>query len=95
MQILEAAGLHDLMDTLPLNQRYSYEFEGNAQVLDHIMVSGALFAQPLEFDPVTSTPSSSTRPSDHDPSVMRVKLNGAPPFRPAARTRSARARAST
>ena len=40
------------MDTLPLNQRYSYEFEGNAQVLDHIMFSGPLFAQPLVFDPV-------------------------------------------
>ena len=41
VQILETAGLHDLMETLPQNERYSYEFEGNAQVLDHIMVSGA------------------------------------------------------
>src|SRR6185312_7642714 len=37
VQILETeGGLHDLMDTLPLNQRFSYEYEGNAQVLDHI-----------------------------------------------------------
>ncbi len=29
VQILESAGLHDLMNTLPLPQRYSYDFEGN------------------------------------------------------------------
>ena len=45
------AGLHDLMDTLPLNQRYSYEFEGNAQMLDHILVSDPLFAPPARVRP--------------------------------------------
>ena len=42
--------LHDLIDTLPLNERYSYVFEGNSQALDHILVSGPLFAQPLAYD---------------------------------------------
>jgi len=79
VQILETeGGLHDLMDTLPLNQRFSYEFEGNAQVLDHILVSGPLFAQPLVFDPVHVNSEFFDQASDHDPSVVRVHLNDAP-----------------
>jgi predicted extracellular nuclease len=73
--ILEAAGLHDLMETLSLNQRYSYEFEGNAQVLDHIMFSGALFGRPFIFDPVHVNAEFWDQASDHDPSVVRVTLN--------------------
>jgi uncharacterized protein len=29
----------DLIDTLPADQRYSYTFDGNAQVLDHVIVN--------------------------------------------------------
>jgi predicted extracellular nuclease len=75
VQILEAAGLHDLMNSLLLNQRYSYEFEGNAQVLDHIMFSGALFGRPFVFDPVHVNAEFWDQASDHDPSVVRVTLN--------------------
>jgi predicted extracellular nuclease len=76
--ILEDAGLHDLMNTLPLNQRYSYDFEGNSQVLDHILVSGPLFARPLVFDPVHVNAEFSDQASDHDPSVVRVLINDPP-----------------
>jgi predicted extracellular nuclease len=31
--------LTDLVDTLPASQRYSFSFDGNAQVLDHIIVN--------------------------------------------------------
>jgi predicted extracellular nuclease len=78
VSILEAAGLHDLMETLPLNQRYSYEFEGNAQVLDHVMFSGALFGQIFVFDPVHVNAEFWDQASDHDPSVVRVTLNSPP-----------------
>jgi len=79
VQILKAANLHDLMESLPLNQRYSYEFEGNAQVLDHMLVSDALFARPsLVFDPVHVNAEFFDQASDHDPSVMRVTFNGTP-----------------
>jgi predicted extracellular nuclease len=78
VQILETGVLHDLMDTLPLNQRYSYEFEGNAQVLDHILVSGPLFSRPLVFDPVHVNAEFADQASDHDPSVVRIALNDAP-----------------
>jgi len=78
VQILESAGLHDLMSTLPLNQRYSYDFEGNSEVLDHIMLSGPLFARPLVFDPVHVNAEFFDQASDHDPSVVRVNLNDPP-----------------
>jgi uncharacterized protein len=78
VQILEGAGLHDLMDTLPLKQRYSYEFEGNAQVLDHVMFSGALAGRSLVFDPVHVNAEFFDQASDHDPSVARVLLNDPP-----------------
>jgi uncharacterized protein len=76
--ILENAGLHDLMDTLPLNERYSYDFEGNSQVLDHILFSGPLFARPLVFDPVHVNAEFFVQASDHDPSVVRVLVNDPP-----------------
>jgi predicted extracellular nuclease len=76
--ILEAAGMHDLMNTLPLNQRYSYEFEGNAQVLDHIMFSNGLFGRPFVFDPLHVNAEFWDQASDHDPSVVRVTLNEPP-----------------
>ena len=76
--ILKGAGLHDLMDDLPLDQRYSYEFEGNAQVLDHILLSGALYSLPKVFDPVHVNAEFWDQASDHDPSVVRLTFNQPP-----------------
>ena len=47
VSILKAGVLHDLIDTLPQTERYSYVFEGNSQTLDHILVDGRLFARPF------------------------------------------------
>ena len=69
--VLEAAGLTSLVETLPANQRYSYNFEGNAQVLDHIMVSPGLLAATSGFDVVHINSEFSAQLSDHDPSVAR------------------------
>src|SRR6476661_6611289 len=77
--ILKAAGLNDLMETLPLDQRYSYEFEGNAQVLDHILVGQALIAHhPLVFDAVHVNAEFFDQASDHDPSVVRILFDQSP-----------------
>jgi predicted extracellular nuclease len=76
--ILKNHGLHDFIETLPLNQRYSYEFEGNAQVLDHIMGSDAVLAHLVEFDAVHVNAEFADQASDHDPSVIRVLFNRAP-----------------
>jgi len=74
---LEAAGLTSLVTTLPANQRYSYVYEGNAQVLDHIMVSQALLPRVLGFDIVHVNAEFAEQASDHDPSLTRLVLGTA------------------
>jgi uncharacterized protein len=78
VKILKAGVLTDLMDTLPLNERYSYVFEGNSQTLDHILVSPSLDAQPLTYDVVHVNAEFADQASDHDPSVVRITLNSPP-----------------
>ncbi|MFD7581943.1 lamin tail domain-containing protein [Kitasatospora sp. NPDC059817] len=73
--ILTAGGsLTDLPRTLPLPERYTYVYEGNSQVLDHILISGALAAKPYSYDIVHINSEFSTQLSDHDPQVVRIPL---------------------
>ncbi|HSC51765.1 MAG TPA: Ig-like domain-containing protein [Gaiellaceae bacterium] len=78
VSILKQGLLTDLMDTLPLNERYSYVFEGNSQTLDHILLSDALASRPFVFDPVHVNAEFADQASDHDPSVVRIRLNDPP-----------------
>ena len=66
--------LEPLMLRLPENERYSYVFDGNSQSLDHILVSIALGAKPLEFDAVHVNSEFYDQLSDHDPQVVRISL---------------------
>jgi predicted extracellular nuclease len=75
VHILENGVLTDLMDTLPLNERYSYVFEGNSQTLDHILLSSSLMGRTPLFDPVHVNAEFADQASDHDPSVVRLTLN--------------------
>ena len=72
--------LHDLIDTLPPAERYSYEFEGNAQVLDHILASPSVtgHAPAPVFDVLHVNSEFFDQASDHDPSVVRLTLNRKP-----------------
>jgi predicted extracellular nuclease len=72
LAILKAAPLHDLIETLPANERYSYDFEGNSETLDHVLVSDALFARPIEHDVVHVNAEFADQASDHDPQVSRI-----------------------
>ncbi|HEX4909738.1 MAG TPA: endonuclease/exonuclease/phosphatase family protein, partial [Permianibacter sp.] len=74
MAILESAGLHDLINTLPENERYTYVFEGNAQALDHILVSDGLLAAISEYDVVHVNSEFADQASDHDPEVAYLQL---------------------
>jgi predicted extracellular nuclease len=65
--------LTNLHDTLPVPERYTYVFEGNAQTLDHILVTRAL-ASRVEYDVVHLNAEFVANASDHDPSVARVTL---------------------
>src|SRR3954471_11128714 len=78
--ILKGTILDDLIETLPLNERYTYVFEGNSQTLDHILLTKALSSQSPAYDVVHVNSEFADQPSDHEPSVVRlaVKVNAAP-----------------
>jgi hypothetical protein len=66
--------LHPLIETLPQQERYTYDFEGNSQALDHVLVSDALFARPFAYDVVHVNAEFAEQASDHDPQVVRITL---------------------
>lgn len=73
LDIVKSAGLTDLVETLPAQERYTYVFEGNLQVLDHILASGSLVAD-AEYDVVHVNSEFFDQASDHDPEVARFNL---------------------
>lgn len=75
---LENGVLTDLVTTLPANEQYTYEFEGNAQVLDHILVSAHLNQPSLQYDIVHTNAEFATQVSDHEPQVVRLTLTPIP-----------------
>ena len=74
-------GLTALMGTIPQDQRYTYIYEGNSQVLDHILVSDA--PQGVDYDVVHTNAEFAEQVSDHDPQVMRFRPGTGNPFRDA------------
>ena len=71
----------DLPRMLPVNERYSYVFEGNSQVLDQILVSKALTIAPpgakypaYDYDIVHTNSEFYDQDSDHDPQVVRLAI---------------------
>ncbi len=73
LQALEAAGLEDLIKRLPGSEGYSYVYQGNSQVLDHVLASRAA-AEGVVIDAVHVNAEfpSTDRASDHDPIVVRL-----------------------
>jgi predicted extracellular nuclease len=70
---LAAAGLINLTNLLPENERYSYNFEGNLQVLDHMFVSPNLLANAgLAYDIVHANAEFFDQVSDHDPLLLTL-----------------------
>ena len=68
--------LFPLSSLVPAGRRYSYNFEGNSQVLDHVFVTRALLAgAELEYVHLnTDFPAlPGATASDHDPVVARVR----------------------
>jgi predicted extracellular nuclease len=68
--------LHQLLFRIPENERYSYNYEGNSQTLDHVFVSGAL-QDGAELDVVHLNVDYPALPgltaSDHDPVIGRFR----------------------
>jgi uncharacterized protein len=63
--------LTDLISTLPVDQRYTYDFDGISEVLDHILVTRGL-ASP-QYQVVHINSEYADQVSDHDPQVVRLK----------------------
>ncbi|MFR9796703.1 lamin tail domain-containing protein [Streptomyces sp. MS06] len=66
--------LVDLPRTLPTAERYTYVYEGNSQVLDHILLSPAAAATAYGYDVVHINSEFADQLSDHDPQVVRIPL---------------------
>jgi predicted extracellular nuclease len=77
LSILQGDELVNLIDTLPLSERYSYVFDGNSQVLDQILVSKPL-RPAAEYDSVHVNAEFHDQDSDHDPQVARLRVEGKP-----------------
>ena len=76
---LKGSILHDLVEGLPESERYTYIYEGNSEMLDHILVSNPIFEnRPFAYDVVRVNAEFADRVSDHDPQVVRITLNDPP-----------------
>ncbi|MCW2876877.1 MAG: endonuclease/exonuclease/phosphatase [Sphaerisporangium sp.] len=69
--LLAGTSMTDLITTLPSAERYSYTYEGNSQVLDHIITSAGLADH--NYDVVHINAEFADRASDHDPQIVRVR----------------------
>jgi predicted extracellular nuclease len=70
--------LTDLIETLPLAERYTYVYEGNSETLDHILATNALMARPYIYDVVHVNSEFANQASDHEPQAMVITLNDPP-----------------
>ncbi|MCZ7434726.1 lamin tail domain-containing protein [Streptomyces sp. WMMC1477] len=74
IDILEDAGLTNLPALLPDSDRYTYLYEGNSQVLDHLMISPSLANAGFAVDAVHANAEFSVQTTDHDPLIARLTL---------------------
>ncbi|KOU55344.1 endonuclease/exonuclease/phosphatase [Streptomyces sp. MMG1533] len=74
-EILESDGaLWSAIKSLPKSERYSYVYQGNAQVLDQILVSPSIRRScDFEYDSVHINAEFNDQISDHDPQVLRFE----------------------
>ncbi|HEY4600819.1 MAG TPA: chitobiase/beta-hexosaminidase C-terminal domain-containing protein [Cerasibacillus sp.] len=76
LQTLKGEELTNMIDFVPENERYTYIYQGNSQVLDHILVSNHLAMQTevdilhinADFTPMHG------RASDHEPVLAQIDL---------------------
>ncbi|MEU9299315.1 endonuclease/exonuclease/phosphatase family protein [Streptomyces sp. NPDC048269] len=69
--LADGGALYPAIKSLPKAERYSYVFQGNAQVLDQILTSPAI--KHFTYDSVHINAEFADQNSDHDPQVLRFK----------------------
>ncbi|MER6715996.1 endonuclease/exonuclease/phosphatase family protein [Streptomyces sp. NPDC000877] len=74
-KLLEGRGeLWSAIKSLPRNERYSYVYQGNSQVLDQILISPSIRRDcDFEYDSVHVNAEFNDQISDHDPQVLRFR----------------------
>lgn len=80
MQIFKGDLMTNMVEKVPAVDRYSYVYQGNSQVLDHILVSNRLAAT-TEIDMIhvnADFTEMSGRASDHDPVLAQIDLTPEP-----------------
>ncbi|WP_108669390.1 DUF6359 domain-containing protein [Peribacillus acanthi] len=76
LKTLEGDVLQNLIYKLPVQERYTYNYQGNAQALDHMLVSKNLYEK-TEFEILNiNSPFMNIhgRASDHDPLIAQLDL---------------------
>lgn len=74
LNILKGVELHNPLEDLPTDEQYTYNFEGNSQAIDHILISENLLSMHPEFRVVRINSDFGNQTSDHDPVTLRMKL---------------------
>lgn len=80
LALLKGAGLSTLVERLPASERYTYVYQGNSQVLDHVLVSPAANTRVVGYDVVHVNAEFATQASDHDPGVARLSFDSTAPI---------------
>ena len=74
LAVLSSGSLTNLIERVPAEDRYTFNYQGNSQVLDHLLVSPSLAADAeieiLHLHADFSAP----RASDHDPVLARLRV---------------------
>ncbi|MFJ4961582.1 endonuclease/exonuclease/phosphatase family protein [Streptomyces sp. NPDC088729] len=73
-ELIRGKVLKPLITTLPAGEQYSYVFDGNSQTLDHILTSPGI--RRFDYDVVHINAEFADQASDHDPQVVRVRVEG-------------------
>jgi len=76
LDVLKGKELTNMVDTVPFAERYSYTYQGNSQVLDHILVSNNMAAKTkAEIVHINSSfTEADGRASDHDPLLIQTTI---------------------
>ncbi|GAA4948642.1 endonuclease/exonuclease/phosphatase family protein [Yinghuangia aomiensis] len=70
-QLTSDGSLRSLVTTLPADEQYGYVYNGNSQVLDHVLTSPRITR--FEYDIVHVNAEFADQASDHDPQVLRMR----------------------
>ncbi|HEY0466102.1 MAG TPA: endonuclease/exonuclease/phosphatase family protein [Polyangiaceae bacterium] len=76
---LKSAGLSTLVERLPANERYTYVYQGNSQVLDQLLVSSSTSRHVVGYDVVHVNAEFADQASDHDPGLARLSFDHTAP----------------